>query len=423
MRETETRRWTGVDALALLAGGVGVWTRQPALLLVGVVGVVYAAYARGGGGGAVSLAVERTLSEPAPDPEAEVRVVVTVRNEGSGTLPDLRLVDGVPDGLEATSVARHATALRPGREATFSYVVRATRGEHEWGPLRAIARDAAGATERVVDVRPEEPTAMRCTPRLEAAGGLPLRGLTTAYTGRVATDVAGTGVEFYATREYRPGDPQSRVDWNRWARTGDLATLQFREERAAAVVLLVDAREESYLAPDEDEPNAVERCVDAASAAVPALLDSGDRVGLAAFAPDECWLEPATGVDHRARARDLLATHPAFAATPPDGRFFPSLALRRLRRRLPSDAQLILFSPLCDDYLVTAARRLDAYGHLVTVVSPDPTTEATTGAQLARVERRARVRRLREAGVRVIDWRPAESTLAGALERATTRWG
>jgi uncharacterized repeat protein (TIGR01451 family) len=414
----ETNRWTGVDGIALLLGGVGVVTRQPGLIVAGILGIAYAAYARSGGPPDVTLDVDREVSDAAPDPGDRVRVTVRVRNVGEVTLPDLRLVDGVPPGIEAERPARHGTALRPGRTASFSYEITATRGEHEWGPLRVIARDAPGAHERDVELDCE--TVVRCEPRLEATADLPLRGLTTQYTGRVATDVAGAGVEFYATREYRPGDPQSRIDWNRWARTGELATRQFREERAATVVLLVDSREESYVGAGEDEPNAVERGVDAASAAVPALLDSGDRVGLATFGPAECWLAPDTGDDHRARARRLLATHPGFASTPTSGRFFPSVTLRRLRRRLPADAQIILFAPLADDYLVSAARRLDAYGHLVTVISPDPTTDDSTGHLLARVERNNRIRRLRRAGVRVVDW--GTDSLGAELERAATRW-
>jgi uncharacterized repeat protein (TIGR01451 family) len=449
----ETNRWVGIDAVALVACGLGVLTRQPSLLLVGVLGVAYAAYGRGGPEGEASLTVERELSTATPDPGEVVRVTVRVHNEGTAALPDVRLVDGVPPALEVvppdaddergrrsrigapgngsssadedgdaadrTGVARHGTALRPGRTATFSYAVRAVRGEHEWEPLRALVRDAPGTTERVHEA--DAASVLRCAPRLEATAAVPLRGLTTAATGRVATDVAGEGVEFTATREYRPGDPRKRVDWNRWARTGELSTVEFREERAASVVLLIDAREDAYAAPTSDARNAVERSVDAAAAAVPALLAAGDRVGLAGLGPAEAWLAPGAGDEHRARARRMLAAHPAFAPTPEEGRFFPAVSVRRLRRRLPAESQVIFCSPLIDDYAPRLARRLDAYGHPVTVLSPDPTGEATTGELLARAERRRRVRGLREGGIRVVDW--SDGSLASALERANTRWG
>ena len=232
--------------------------------------------------------------------------------------------------------------------------------------------------------------------------------------------MAGSGLEFHSTREYRHGDPLSRVDWNRYARSGELSTVSFREERAATVVLLVDSREEAYRAPDDETPNAVERGVDAASEAFSALLSTGDRVGLASYGPEECWLAPATGEEHRATARRLLADHPAFSVAPAEQPFYPSIALRRLRRRLPADAQIVLFSPVADDYIASVAERLDAYGHQLTVISPDPTTDDSAAHRLARLERDARLRRLRSHGIRVIDW--GERPLAVELTHATRRW-
>jgi uncharacterized repeat protein (TIGR01451 family) len=412
-----TNRWVGVAGFALLLGGVGTLVREPGLLLAAAVPVAYAAYARAGDAPTPSLVVERDLSDDAPEPGDRVAVTVRVRNDGGRTLTDLRLVDGVPPGLAATRPARLGTALRPGRSATFEYEVVARRGDHAWEALTAVVRDASGARERRVDVACE--TRLRCVPRLDATADLPLRGLTTQLSGRVATDVAGTGVEFYATREYRRGDPRNRIDWNRRARTGDLSTLQFREERAATVCLLVDAREPSYVAPSPDDPSAVERSLDAAGAAFTALLDNGDRVGVAGLGAGECYLAPATGEAHRATARDLLATHPTFSPTPGDASRLPDVDERYLHARLPADAQVIYLSPVVDGYAVRLARRLDAYGHAVTVVSPDPTAADTPGRALARIERRIRLSRLRTSGVRVVDWRDG---LAAALAPVSGRW-
>jgi len=415
----DTEHWAGIGALAFAAFALGLPFQRPSLFLVALVGVGFAAYARFGDAPAADLTVERELSESSPSPDAEVTVTVTVENAGSATIPDLRLIDGVPPGLSVSDgAARLGTALRPGKRATFSYTVTATRGSHEWEPLTAVVRNASGSRERVVEV--DAATTLRCLPTLEASSDLPLRGLTTPYSGRVATDVAGSGLEFHSTREYRRGDPLSRVDWNRYARSGELSTVSFREERAATVVLLVDSREAAYRAPDEDTPNAVERSVEAAGEAFSALLSTGDRVGIASYGPEACWLAPATGEQHRATARRLLADHPSFSVSPSEEPFYPSIALRRLRRRLPADAQIVLFSPATDDYIATVAERLNAYGHQLTLISPDPTTDDTATRRLARLERDTRLRRLRSHGIRVIDW--GERPLAVELARATRRW-
>lgn len=318
LRRSETGRWDGIAGVALALVGVGVVARQPGLVLTGAVGVGYAVYARIGEAPEATIEVERTVSDDTPAPGDDVVVTVRAHNVGDAALPDLRLVDGVPPGLEVVDgPARIGTALRPGATAVFEYTVRASRGEHEWEPMRGITRDAAGSQERTTELA--APTRIVCTPELSAGGDLPLRGLTTKYHGRVPTDVGGAGVEFHATREYRRGDPVKRIDWNRRARTGELATLELREERAATVVLLIDARESAYAASEPDADTAVEASVEAAGQAFTALLDGGDRVGIATLGPRDCWLSPGAGTAHAARGRETLATDPALAPTPVEG--------------------------------------------------------------------------------------------------------
>jgi uncharacterized repeat protein (TIGR01451 family) len=415
-RVRRTDRWRGVSALALVAGAAGILASSAGLVLVGVVGVVFAGFARVARPPAVSLAIERSVSDADPAPDEDVTVTVTIENTGDSLLTDLRVIDGVPPALAVASGSpRLATALRSRETVTFSYDVTAARGSHTFEPALAIARDTCGAAERREEVRAMTETPITCVPPLDSSIGIALRNQTIGQPGRVLTDIGGSGVAFHTTREYRPGDPLSRIDWNRKAKTGDLSTVDFREERAAAVVVLIDAREGAYRAPDGERESAVERSVGAAGALYLALTGEENPTGIAALAPDSCWLAPGVGAAHRARARELLATHPALSPTAPDEPFFPSIRLRRLRRRLPSDAQLIVCSPLCDDYVVTVLQRLDAAGHRVTVLSPDPTSEATPGQRVAHTERTLRLSTLRAAGIPVVDW-GAES-LAAALAR------
>ncbi|WP_435195929.1 DUF58 domain-containing protein [Natronomonas sp. EA1] len=417
--DRRTDRWRGVNALALFAGGVGVLFGRPSLLLAGAVGIVLAAYAAAASPPEAELHVERRLSDEHPDPGTAVTVTLRIENAGDTTVPDLRIVDGVPEGLDVVEGSpRHATALRPGKAVTYRYTVRAGRGKHAFDPVTALVRGFSGAVERELALPVE--TTLRCAPQLTEGLPLPLLAQTTPYTGRVGTDAGGAGTEFHAVREYRKGDPLSRIDWARAARTGEFATVEYRQERAAEVVLVVDTRTEAYLSPPGDGPSAVERSVAAAGEAFTSLLDTGDRVGLAAFGPEWTWLAPATGADHRAKARALLGTDEAFPPTPSDEPFFASLRLDRLRRHLPANAQLVLFSPLADDDIVEAAKRLTAYGHGVTVISPDPSGRETAGQRLAAAERQLRLSALRRAGIRVLDW--GDESLAAALATAATRW-
>ncbi|MFB6141868.1 MAG: DUF58 domain-containing protein [Halorientalis sp.] len=410
----ETDHWTGVSVVALLGIGAGVLAQRPGLVLVGAVGIGYAAYATATADLDVSLSAERDLSASAPAPDEEVRVTLTLTNEGEHTLYDLRVVDGVPPALSvAEGSPRLGTTLRPGESRTVSYAVTARRGRHEFVPALVVARDAAGSVEREVHLGAA--ATLTCVPALRPlAEPLPLRAGAARFAGQVQTSAGGAGVEFFATREYRHGDPLNRIDWNRHARTGELATLDFREERAATVVVVVDTRPRAFVAPDAPGEHAVDRAVDAAGRTVATLLDGGNRVGLAAMGADGGWLAPATGTDHRTRIRERLATHPAFDTTPREDGGHLLHWKRAFQRRLEPGTQVVLVSPLCDDAPARFARQLDAAGYPATVLSPDPTADRTPGHRLARVARRLRAADLRGAGVPVVDW-PWDRSLDAAL--------
>jgi len=90
--------------------------------------------------------------------------------------------------------------------------------------------------------------------------------------------------------------------------------------------------------------------------------------------------------------------------------------VRQLRKQLPGNTQLLLFSPLLDERTVRVVGELEAYGHPVTVISPDPTAAATPSQRLLRARRRLLMTDLRQTGVPVLDWPPSTS-----LEELFTR--
>jgi len=418
-----TNHWLGVAAFSLAAFGLGLAAFSPGLMLAGAVGVGYTVYGRLDDVPASNtLAVEREFDVETPQPGEEVEVTVTVRNEGESFLPDLRMIDVVPDAFVVVEGSpRLHTALRSGTRARFTYTVRVERGQYEW-PMLCVSRNLSGSVERTSLLTPE--AQMTCVPSLKLMHDVPVRAQTTMYSGDVSTKIGGSGLEFHSVREYRPGDPMNRINWKQLARTGDMATIDFRQERAATITLLFDTRQSSYVRRDTEEPHAVDLSVHAASDVFGALYDAGNLVGVAAFDTVPCWFPPGAGSEHRERARLLFAEHPALSPRPPDRDDLQEHyvdPMTHVRRRLQSNSQIFLFTPLVDDYAAEVARRLDSGGHLVTVISPDTTADRTIGQVLTHVERTTRIRHIREQGIRVIDWDP-EDTLDLELQRAQTRW-
>jgi uncharacterized protein (DUF58 family) len=207
----------------------------------------------------------------------------------------------------------------------------------------------------------------------------------------------------------------SRIDWNRFARTGELTTVQFEQERAATVVLVIDDRQSADRSRSPDEPSAVEYAAYAAEHVAAPLLARNDPIGVALLAGG-VYLPPAPG-----RAQSLRVTRLLDGADPsgtrsitrePDG--------RSIRRHLPDHAQVAFFTPLLDDQAVETADLFEAHGHPVTLISPDVTGDSP-GGRLAGLDRAGRVRTLREGRVRVVDWSPTEP-LQAAVERDSRGW-
>ncbi|AFZ73705.1 DUF58 domain-containing protein [Natronobacterium gregoryi] len=428
-RQIATGYWTGIGVVALAAVGIGALAESPAVVLAGVVGVGYAGFARAFDSPTLELSLERSVSETDPEPGDEVDVTVTITNERGSFVPDLRIVDGVPPGMVVTTgSSRLGTALRPGESATLEYTTVVQRGNHAFDPALVLARDLSQSTEREFFLGADHgETTVVCEPDLRPiATSVPIRATATSFSGRLLTADGGSGTTFHSVREYRSSDPLSRIDWNRRAKTGELTTLEFHEERSARVVVLVDARKSAYVAPTADGTHAVDRSIAAAGRIGATLLEDGHSIGLAGIGPvgseserrrsdEACWLAPASGRHHELQFRELLATHSQFDASPPD-REVPWLTqLRTLRRRLSAETGIVLLSPLCDGGSADVARRLEARGHPVTVVSPDPTADETAGQRLAGVARRVRRFDLERAGIRVVDWpddEPIDETVA-----------
>ncbi|WP_435362186.1 DUF58 domain-containing protein [Haloarchaeobius sp. DFWS5] len=419
-RTRTTRRWRGVVAISLVASAVGVVADRPDVLLLSVLGVVFATYPRLTSAPEPTLDIDRRVSDDDPEHGDLVDVTVTVTNTGSSYLPDVRVVDGVPPMLTVVDgMARRGTSLRPGSSATFEYTVEAKRGKHTFDPATVLSRDLSGAHELETTIAAS--TEIDCTSGVDTVTA---RSQTLSRSGQIAANEGGAGIEFHRTREYQRGDPMNRIDWNRYARTGELTTTEFRADQAASIVCLVDARPAAYRALPS-EPHAVALCSSAAEQLITAFLGDRNMVGLAAFSDELVWHPPGMGPDHFASVQQMLSTHEAFSSHHSDEDPAMDKLLADLRMRMEKQSQVVLLSPLCDDGIVEAARHLDEYGHRVTIVSPDVTGGDSLGNQLAKVRRTNRLRKLRSAGIPTLEWQSDEplATALATQQKANQRGG
>jgi uncharacterized protein (DUF58 family) len=385
---------------------------------------------------------------------------VTIHNEGDRTIPDLRVIDSVPGDVAVVGDSPGAcVALRPDERVTVAYDVLPPRGTHDFGDVVVRGRSLAGTVVGTATLSPSGATSITCETLLDE---VPLREQTTQFVGRRPTATGGAGVEFHSVREYRRGDPLSHVDWRRLARDGDLATVSYREERAASVVFVVDDRPAAAVQPPAGGPSATDLAVYAASRGLVALTDAGHRVGVTTIDSDGEWVSPGRGPETETAAAALLSavradesdddplagmakTARSVLATDGAGRSAGGHGDRRaatdgaptetsgadtggedsreepdatdatsghqsvgsadgralavrLANRLPANAQVVICSSLVDDVPVAAAESLLASGHEVTVLSPAVAARAAAASPGQSVAALSRATRLTALG-------------------------
>ena len=428
-------RWSVWLVAACFLLSLGLFYADPALVAAAAIPFAYVGYAALSTlPDDLSVDVRRRVEDRQLTPGDSVEVTVSVTNAGDSVLSDLRIVDGVPAELAVTEGSpRAAVSLRPGATAEFAYTVVAKRGDFAFGDARLVVRSLLGTDAAALSAT------VAGADSLSSTDPAALSGLTRSTRHRAAvtaSDRAGEGLEFHSTREYRAGDARNRVNWRQYAKSGDLVTTEFRRERAAREVVLLDVRPPTRRSVAATHPTGAEYAAYAAEAAVERYRSRGHRVSLAVLGVDgddvgvpvrtagnALWVEAAE-TDTGRRAAD--AVFDAAAATAADrtssgdprcwstGREGDDPTDRQvaaLIAQFPERAELLLVSPLVDGVPLSYAERAAVAGSRPTLLSPDATGDATAGGRLAGAKRRIRLREARGVCRRVIDW-PADRSLS-----------
>ncbi|MBS9532740.1 DUF58 domain-containing protein [Mycobacterium sp. M1] len=289
-----------------------------------------------------------------------------------------------------------ATSERWGR-----YPVRATVGLAARGGL--LSGTATADVAEIV-VFPLAPTQSTPVPRSELLDRV----------GTHLTRHTGRGVEYADIRAYVPGDPLRAVNWPVSARRGVLHVTQRLTDRAADVVVLIDA----YPQARGPATVAADRAVYGAAQVVQTALRNGDRAGIVTLGGTRPrWLGADIGQRQFYRILDtVLAAGDRFEATA--GTLAP-------RPAVPAGALVIAFSTLIDTEFGLALTDLRNRGHVVLVVDvlPDSPFEGDLDPLVARMwalQRSALYRDMATLGVDVAAW-PVEHPLEQSMRLVTDR--
>ncbi|MGA2503284.1 MAG: DUF58 domain-containing protein [Anaerolineales bacterium] len=367
----------------------------------------------------VELKAERSLSAERVKTGDEVTVTLKVSNEGPA-LEEVLLDDQVPAGLEVVSgSARRLLALPAYGSLTWTYTLRGQRGYYGLRKVKATAGELLGLARLEQDLTTDgQLFILPPVLRLRRVAIQPRR--TRIFSGTIPARQGGAGVEFFDVRHYQPGDSPRWINWRATARhPQDVFSNQFEQERAADVGLILDGRRRTN---DFGNNSIFEHSVLATAALADAFLNAGNRVGLLFYGRQITWTMPGYG---KLQSERIL--HDLSFFEPGESQSFSELHVPY--HLFPSRSQLVLVSPLIsEDYDTLAALRMRGY-HLL-VVSPDPVSFEAAGLVATRpnfqakriiwLQRAVLLRRLRGAGIHVVDWdtsQPFEKTARSELEQ------
>jgi len=222
--------------------------------------------------------------------------------------------------------------------------------------------------------------------------------------GTHLTRHVGPGVEYASIRPYVPGDQLRTVNWPVSARRNALHVTERVTDRAAEVVVLIDA----YAQPPGPATAASERMARGAAQVVQSALRYGDRAGLVALGSRSTrWLSPDIGQRQFYRILDtMLGAAETFETS--TGTLAPRLAV-------PPGAIVVAFSTLLETEFALALIDLRQRGHAVVAVdvlegSPLEGEHDPLVNRMWALQRSFMYRDMATVGVDIVGW-PGVATL------------
>ncbi len=406
----------------------GLYGRSPALLLLGIPPLLYAALLL-----ASHTILRRPVLEATRAPSSGrvtegdvVDMHLAIANRGPA-VAFAAVLDQMPEG--ATLISGEPAFCGPlprDGVVTTSYCMKTDRGLHVQSTIRVLVWARFGLS--LEEYRFDCTSAVAAMPETEPLPPLALRPRKThTAVGPVKARVPGPGVEFFGCRAYAPGDDIRRVNWRSFAKHDRPLVNESEDERMTDVIVVLDVRVNAHVragAESTFEPS----CRAAASLAAHSIR-LGNRVGFLMYGETIDWIQPAGGRIHLDKILGAIAR-----ARPAKSFAFEDLANLPLQM-LPSGSQVFIVSPVSRAGDALVAAKLRARGCSVLVLyadavelecSVEPADDALRLAvQARRLEMAIDFRIMESLGVHVVPWnvrRPLAAAIRAAqLDRPARR--
>ncbi|MGN2245471.1 DUF58 domain-containing protein [Frateuria sp. GZRR35] len=190
-----------------------------------------------------------------------------------------------------------------------------------------------------------------------------------AHAGQQASRLYGRGMDYAESRVYQPGDDVRRLDWRLTARSGELHTKLFQEEREGRLLILLDTHASMRFG-----TRVRFKSVQAARAAALAAwyaVRAGERVGAMAFGNAQHLLKPRGGARGAVALCGALADWDTGIATPRNDEPLSEALARAGRLHGASRVLLISDGLSCDEAARGRLREVTRHARVAVLVVAD----------------------------------------------------
>jgi uncharacterized protein (DUF58 family) len=350
----------------------------------------------------------------------DINVVLTLTNKSYRRTQQLEVFDNVPHEMKMRKgINLMRMNLGPGQTATIRYTVRCPlRGHYTIGPTSIRYRNTFNlfVSETSVGDRSD----ITVFPQVRDVEEALIRSdVPKMYTGATTLKTPGQGMEFYALREYFPGDSFRSINWKAFARTGELMVNEKTRDAVTDVFIILDTRDVARIGTVLKNP--LEMGTVAAASIANYFIKRRDSVSLVTYGERMDFLPPETGDKQHYKVLSQLAAVESKGSMPLQA------VTNALSPRISRGSPVFIISSLeGDGTTLSAIRNLSGKGHEVIVLSPSSIDLERLVSRIPRMayevlklERQNRLTAISGYGAKVIDWTPSVELSQALLQIRT----
>jgi uncharacterized protein (DUF58 family) len=415
--------WTRKAAILLTSGIslilIGMMISNFQLMIVGLTFISFLAI-NGWVEGHSDLAIKRDVSAVNVYKGDDINVVLTITNNSYRRTQQLEVFDNVPHEMKMRKgINLMRMNLGPGQTATIRYTVRCPlRGHYTIGPTSIRYRNTFNlfVSETSVGDRSD----ITVFPQVRDVEEALIRSdVPKMYTGATTLKTPGQGMEFYALREYFPGDSFRSINWKAFARTGELMVNEKTRDAVTDVFIILDTRDVARIGTVLKNP--LEMGTVAAASIANYFIKRRDSVSLVTYGERMDFLPPETGDKQHYKVLSQLAAVESKGSMPLQA------VTNALSPRISRGSPVFIISSLeGDGTTLSAIRNLSGKGHEVIVLSPSSIDLERLVSRIPRMayevlklERQNRLTAISGYGAKVIDWTPSVELSQALLQIRT----